>query len=230
MHCPGPPLAQGKDLSVLVSVIEKTGECASLRCWLVKGCLSIDHIGYYIGVIPIDNKSDFIICILGRRLSKRMGSKALCLPLFSLPGERVCERAYFPVTSDIPTRNNLQLSCVGVSFFLAVCQLVHLLSCSSLLSWVIFVDHRTLSVNVSTVDFRLGVRVGGCQLRSDIFSSALAYLCLSSVFVPAHAEIWGGLCVIWINFWTRSIFIRVFFIICILGRRLSKQICLWKNH
>ena len=57
-------------------------------------------------------RSDFFWCILGRRLSKRLGSKVLCLPLFSWPGERVCERGYFPVTSDIPTRTTC--SCVAL--------------------------------------------------------------------------------------------------------------------
>ena len=54
----------------------------------------------------------------GRRLSKRLGSKALCIPLFSLPGERVCVRAYFPDTSDIPTIQLVVALCDFLSFSL----------------------------------------------------------------------------------------------------------------
>ena len=45
-----------------------------------------------------------------------LGSKELCIPLFSLPGERVCERAYFPDTSDIPTIQLDVVLCVFLSF------------------------------------------------------------------------------------------------------------------
>ena len=48
----------------------------------------------------------------------RLGSKELCIPLFSLPGERVCERAYFPDTSDIPTIQLAVVLCDFLSFSL----------------------------------------------------------------------------------------------------------------
>ena len=57
------------------------------------------------------------ICIV-HGSGESLGSKELCIPLFSLPGERVCERAYFPDTSDIPTIQLAVVLCDFLSFSL----------------------------------------------------------------------------------------------------------------